>query len=200
MPNSFMRGESSMKRNRGFSFFRVRGLKRKPPFYAEPVGDQVLRDGPVKLTGSALEQAYRALLLENQVLQETNQRLHERLASQERGLEDSPAAKELIRSQRNALVEKSHRLRELEYESKQLQREKKKLLTSNHQLSVGLAQKVDELKALVKSQDADGLALAEAKMALRETKNELAKLTDKYYQLEAQLHRESSGSVANGDF
>ena len=189
-----------MKRNRGFSFFRARNGERPSAPYAESSGDEIRADEPGKLKGSALEHAYRALLLENQVLQESNQRLHERIARQENGLEESPAARELIRAQRDALAERSHRLRQLEYEAKQLQRERKKLLASNQQLSVGLAKKTEEVRVLTQRQETDGLALAEAKMALREAKNELAKLTDRYYQLEAQGHRQTTGSVANGDF
>ena len=146
-----------------------------------------------------MEEAYRALLLEHQLLQETNQRLHEHIARQESGLEESPAAKELIRAQRNALADRSHQLRQLEYETKQLQREKKKLLANNNQLSAKLAKRTEEIRALSQRQDADGLVLAETKMALREAKNELAKLADKYYQLEAKLHRPPAGSAANRD-
>ena len=191
-----MRGKNGVKRNRGFSFFRARGANRARVPYA---GDHAPVDDVGKLKGSALEEAYRALLLEHQVLQETNQRLHERIARQESGLEESPAAKELIRAQRNALADRSHQLRQLEYETKQLQREKKKLLANNNQLSAKLAKRAEEIRVLTQRQEADGLVLAETEMALREAKNELAKLADKYYQLEARLHRPSAGSAADRD-
>lgn len=182
-----------MKRNRGFSIFRALGNEG-----FRVLGHNVGDGG--KLKGSMLEQAYRELLLENQMLAESNQRLHERLKNPENGNDELPAARELIREQRNALAERSRRLRELEYEVKQYQREKKKLLVRTRQLAALVAQKDERIRESTRRHETDGLALAEAKMALREAKNELAKLTDKYYQLEAQFHRQSPGSVANGDF
>mgnify|MGYP000246471607 CR=1 FL=1 len=64
-----------------------------------------------ELKGDALEQAYRDLILENQLLVDSNQRLHQRIAQIEAGLSESPAAKQLIRAQRNALAERSRELR-----------------------------------------------------------------------------------------
>lgn len=154
-----------------------------------------------RLTGSALEQAYRDLLLENHVLAESNERLHGRLARQESGLEESPAAKQLIRAQRNALAERSRRLRELEYENQGLKREKKKLLEENRKLAASLARHMQDIQPLLQHEKVSRQELAEAKTALREKTNELLKLTDKYYQLEARTKpRPPPSSAANGNF
>jgi len=144
------------------------------------------------LTGAALEQAYRDLMLENQVLNETNERLHERLARIESGLEESPAAKQLIRAQRNALAERSHRLREVQYENLNLKREHKKLVRENQKLSADLARHMRDIQPLLQQEELRRRELEEAKAALREKSNALARLTDKYYQLEARSKPRSS--------
>ena len=150
-----------------------------------------------RLSGAELEQAYRNLMMENLVLSESNQRLHERLARREEGLEESPAARELIRAQRNALAERSHRMRELEYENKQLQRERKKWIEENERLLGRLQQLegADQRGAEYRRE------LAEVKAALRAKTNELLTMTDRYYQLEARLTISvPTTSAANGDF
>lgn len=149
-----------------------------------------------RLTGATLEQAYRDLLLENQVLAESNQRLHERLARRDSGLEESPAAKELIRAQRNALAERSRRLRELEYENKGLQREQKKLVEENRKLAASLARHMQDIQPLLRKDESSRRELADTKAALREKINELHRLTDKYYQLEARSKPQPPPSTA----
>ena len=137
-----------MGRMSGFSIFRALGsgtkLARQSGAFATDESG-----APGRLSGSSLEQAYRDLLLENQVLVESNQRLHERLARTESGLEESPAAKQLIRSQRNALADRSHKLRELAYEVKRLQRDKKKLVEENRRMSDQFTRKSAEVQSLV---------------------------------------------------
>jgi len=182
-----------MKRNNRFSFLGLRGHRSGAPDQAGPaVGG---------LKGAELEQAYRQLLLENQVLLESNQRLHERIARQEGGLEESPAARQLIRTQRNALAERSHKLRELAYEFKHLQREQAKLIKENRHLSASLARQVEQVTSLSDELKTLRSALTEARQELRSKKNELAMLTDRYYQLEAQAAPGlRTGSAANGEF
>ncbi len=154
-----------------------------------------------KLTGSALEQAYRELLLENQVLVESNLRLHERLARRERGAEDSPATRELIRAQRNALADRSHQLREARYENEQLRRKHKKLYEENRSLSASLAKHMEDIQPLLRREELSRRELAEAQEILRQKKGELATLTHKYYQLEARSKPQPPpSSAANSDF
>ena len=153
------------------------------------------------LTGAALEQAYRDLLLENQVLAESNERLHERLARRESGLEESPAAKELIGAQRKAIAERSRRLRELEYENKQLKREQNRLFAENRRLSASLSRHMRDIQPLLQKEELSRRELADARSALREKTNELLRLTDKYYQLEARSRPQPPpSSAANGDY
>lgn len=183
-----------MKRNNRFSFLGLRG-------HRPAVSDEVSGSGVGGLKGAELEQAYRQLLLENQVLLESNQRLHERIARQENGLEESPAARQLIRTQRNALAERSHKLREVAYQYKQLQRAQAKLVKENRRLSAGLARQVDKAESLSDELKTLRGTVAEAEEALRAKKNELAMLTHRYYQLEAQMDPQlRTGTAANSDF
>lgn len=119
-------------------------------------------------TGSDLEQAYRDLLLQNQVLAESNMRLHDRLARRDSGLEESPAARELIRAQRNALAERSHRLRETEYENKELKRKQKKLYEENRRLAASLAKHMEDIQPLLRREELSRRELEQAKQLLRE--------------------------------
>ena len=152
-------------------------------------------------TGSDLEQAYRDLLLQNQVLAESNMRLHDRLARRDSGLEESPAARELIRAQRNALAERSHRLRETEYENKELKRKQKKLYEENRRLAASLAKHMEDIQPLLRREELSRRELEQAKQLLREKTGELLKLTDKYYQLQARsTPQPPPSSAANGDF
>jgi septal ring factor EnvC (AmiA/AmiB activator) len=158
---------------------------------------------PVRMTGASLEQAYRDLLLENQVLAESNQRLHERLGQQQDGNQDSAATRELVRAQRDALAERSHRLREVEYENKQLKRKQRKLLEDNQRLSATVAKHMEQLQPLLQRDENNRRELADVRMTLRQKENELAALTDKYYQLEARTKvklQPPTSSAANSDF
>jgi dynactin complex subunit len=194
--NSWMQGDMGMKRNNRFSFLRLGGQRGVT---AEASPDSV--PGAVRLKGADLEQAYRHLLLENQVLAESNQRLHERIARQESGLEESPAARQLIRTQRNALAERSHKLRELAYENKLIKRERDKLAAENRRLAAGNAQQASRLRSMEGEVQSVRAALDEAKAELRIKKNELAMLTDRHYQLAAQMEgRLRTGIAANSDF
>ena len=140
-------------------------------------------------------------MLENHVLAETNERLHERLARIEANIEESPAAKQLIRAQRNALAERSHRLREVQYENLHLKREKNKLVEENQKLASSLARHMQDIQPLLNQEQISRRELEEAKAALREKSNALARLTDRYYQLEARSKpRPPPSSAANGRF
>ncbi len=155
----------------------------------------------IKLSGASLEQAYRDLLLENQVLVESNKRLHERVARLDAGVEDSPATRELIRAQRDALAERSHRLREIEYENKRLKRKQKKLFDDNKRLAASLARRMEDIQPLLRREESVRRELEEVREQLRQKKSDLLKLTDRYYQLEARLKPQlPPDSVANGDF
>jgi predicted RNase H-like nuclease (RuvC/YqgF family) len=195
-----------MKRDQGFSLLGrfVRGKASASGGNAAGMAglaQQVpVESPPTTLSGSALEQAYRDLLLENQVLAETNQRLHERLLRRQSGAEESPAARELIQAQRHALAERSRRMRELEYENKQLKREQKNLIDENRQLSASLARQIQDRQPLLRNDEASRRELEETKAALREKTNQLLRLTDKYYQLKARNGPQAPpNSAANSD-
>ena len=170
--------------------------RRSEPAQALP-GDAAGRE----LKGAALEQAYRDLILENQLLLESNQRLHQRVAQIEAGLSESPAAKQLIRAQRNALAERSSELREVQYENINLKREQKRMREENRKLAASLARHMQDIQPLLNKEESDRRELEEAKTALREKSNELAKLTDKYYRLEARsVPRPPPSSAANSRY
>ncbi len=191
-----------MRSQRRFSWFQRITQRKAQPLagdVAEPEGAQSGTE-QLGLTGSALEQAYRDLLLENQVLAEANQRLHDRQVNHADEANAPPAAKQLIQAQRNALAERSRRMRELEYENTQLKREQKGLLDENRKLSSSLAQHMQEIQPLLRKEELARGQLVEAKAALRAKSNELARLTDKYYQLEARTRPQPPPTAANSDF
>ena len=167
-----------------------------------PGDNDSLADGAVtRLSGANLEDAYRNLLLENQVLVESNQRLHDRLAQQELSGVESPATRELIRAQRDALTERSHRLRELEYENKDLKRKQHRLFQENRRLAASLAKHMEDIQPLLQREEHSRRELAEAQEKLRRKSSELIALTDRYYQLEARTRPQPPPSTAaNSDF
>jgi predicted nucleic acid-binding Zn-ribbon protein len=176
-----------MEANRRFGFIsRLFGARGPAPVPASRSDAAQPSNPAAGLTPTELEQAYRNLLMENLVLVESNRRLHERLARQEGGLEDSPATRQLLQTQRNALAERSHRLRELEYENKQLTRNYKKL-SEQHQRLLGQGGGRDEVARLRRELEGCKAELAEARTALHEKSSDLLQLTDRYYQLEARL-------------
>lgn len=190
-----------MERNRRFGLFG-RGARSAEGQAADGAASKQPAAGvPEGLSGAALEQAYRQLLLENMVLAQSNQRLHERLAQREAGQEESPAARRLIQAQRNALAERSHRMRELEYQGKQLERERKRLMEQNQRLAARLDSQQRDLAALRQELDRSQQQLAATAAELRDKRNEVLRLTDRCYQLEARLEpRRPTASAANGDF
>jgi len=179
--------------------FRQRKVNSAADDAVEPE-NQHTETVPASLTGSALEQAYRDLLLDNQVLAEANQRLHDRQVRHADDANAPPAARELIQAQRNALAERSRRMRELEYENTQLKREHKELLEEHRKLSAGLARHMQDIQPLLRKEKLARRKLAEAKSALRDKRNELHRLTDKYYQLEARTRPQQPSTAANSDF
>ena len=148
------------------------------------------------MEGASLEQAYREVLLENQILAESVERLHLRLARRESGLEESPAAKELIQTQRKVLAERSRRMRALEYENKELKRRQARLIEENRRLAASLARHMQDIQPLLRQEELSRRELADAKAALREKTNELLRLTDRYYQLEARAKPQPPPSSA----
>jgi len=191
-----------MRRQQRFSLFQriTRRKAESATGNAANPDEQVADVAPLGLSGSALEQAYRDLLLENQVLAETNQCLHDRQVRRADDGEESTAAKELIQAQRKALAERSRRMRELEYENTQLKREQKKLIEENRQLSSSLARYTQDMQPLLREQERSRRQLADAKAALRDKSNELLRLTDKYYQLQARTRPQPPSTAANSDF
>lgn len=153
------------------------------------------------LSGDELEQAYRQLLLEYQVLAESNERLHQRLAQREAGVADSPATQGLLRAQRNALVERSHRLRELEYENKLLQRQHQKLVEENRRLSARLAQRSGDEQAAREREANLRRELGVVQAALRKKSTELAAIKARLESHRAGGKSDSRpNTAANGDF
>ena len=171
-----------MKANRRFSlmdrFISGKSTASSSGGGASSAIDEQLAAAGTTLKGTELEQAYRALILENHVLAETNARLHERLTRIEAGLEESPAA---------------------QYENLNLKREKKKLIKENQKLAASLSRHMHDIQPLLNQEQISRRELEEAKVALREKTNALAKLTDQYYQLEARSKsRPPPSSAANG--
>jgi chromosome segregation ATPase len=137
--------------------------------------------------GAELEQAYRELLLENQVLLESNHRLHERLARAEGGLSESPAAKQLIRMQRDALADRSRQLREAQYANHALRRRYRKLQEETRRLAEALSRRSRDVPGLKDQVAASQNEANELRQQLAKAKGELAMLTDRYYQLQARI-------------
>lgn len=140
-------------------------------------------------TRQSLEQAYRELLVEHQVLAETNTRLHTRLSEQADGLEESPAARRLIEAQRKALAERSRVQRELGYDNKRLQLEHTKLNAEIQDLRSRLSHQVGETQRLREQLAAHRTELAELKALLRSKNHELALLAES---LEQEVQKSSS--------
>ena len=190
-----------MKRERRLSLRRLVGRDRQtdamPDAGAPSQVSRTTSADTTRMAGTTLEEAYRDLLVQNQILSESNARLQEQLTEHARGVAESPAAKQLIRAQRDALVERSRRLREVEYELKQMQRLKDKLVEENRRQQ----RQLEDFRPVLRREEQNRRELAAAKAALREKTNELLCLQDKYFQLEARLEPTSPpGSVANGHF
>ena len=183
----------------GRSRYPVGPAERSTPLHDALSAEWVRRQGELK--GADLEQAYRDLLLENQVLAESNERLHDKLARREGGQEETAAIQELLRAQRNALVERSHRLRELEYEHKNLQRQHKKVVEENRRLTASLEHRAQDVRPILQREAQLRRELEQARAELQQKNQELLRLTDKYYQLASRLKAGSTPtSAANGDF
>lgn len=156
--------------------------------------------GP-QLAGSDLERAYRQLLLDHQVLIESNQRLLDRVERAEKGQGESPAARQLIRAQRDALADRSRQLRESQYVNKSLQRENDRLTEVNRSLEEQLARASAETAPLAEELDATRRELEVLREELVDKRRELALLTDRYYQLQSKLDPAlSADRVINAEF
>lgn len=198
-----------MKGNRSKSIFRrlvsrkahadVSDLKGGIPDRASVLQQQLNASSP-PLTGDDLEQAYRQLLVENQILRENNQQLGNTLERENVAKDGLDTAEQLIRAQRNALAERSHRMREIEYAYKNLLREQKKQAETNRQLRAQLERLVKEAQALRRQHDATVTELKDARALLDDRNDELARMTERYFQLEAAIEKFSvpHGSVVNG--
>jgi chromosome segregation ATPase len=150
--------------------------------------------------GPELEQAYRELLLENQMLRETNDQLGMALEQQDSLERYLQQAENLIIAQRNALAERARRMRETEFENKGLLRAQRKLKEQESELQARLQRQVQEARVLRERLKASTGTLERARDELRAKEAELAKLTDRYYQLEAALekfgdHHDSAASL-----
>ena len=182
-----------MEPKSGFSVFR--GLVRRPK------GERGDASSSETLHGASLEDAYRNLLLENQMLTESNLRLHDRLARAEAGLGESPAERQLIQAQRNALVERTHMLREMQYAKKTLERERDKMKLENSRLRERLARSMAAVQPLSKKLKDQQLEIETLEQQLVEKRRELAMLTDRYYQLQSRVDPQlSADRVINADF
>ena len=191
-----------MQDNRRFGLIgRLFGARNPAPAPSEPAQPAHAASVTAGLSPSELEQAYRNLLMENMVLIESNQRLHDRLARQDAGLGDSPATRQLLQAQRDTLAERSHRLRELEYENKQLARKHRKLSDQQRLLQEQVAGGRHEAARLRRELESCKAELADTRAALRPKSSALLQLTDRYHQLEARLKlRVPTAPAANGDF
>lgn len=156
--------------------------------------------GHAPLKGADLEQAYRDLLVEAQMLRQHNLELGVTLERQSLEQSDAQAADQLIRAQRNALAERSRRMREAEFENKKLLRAQKKLQAEYQQIHAQLERQVRQVQVLQQRYHACSNDLRETRAELETKKGELAAMTDRYYQLESAIEKFSvpHGSVANG--
>jgi chromosome segregation ATPase len=154
------------------------------------------RRAAAELTEQALEQAYRNLLVENLVLQETNDRLGAELAQGSDARDKAFTDQRLIVAQRNALAERGRRMRQVEYELKQIKRRCKRLLDEKARLEAGLAEQQNLIAALREKQRLYTRELDEAKVALSVKASEFRMLRDKYQtlQLDAARGRARAGS------
>jgi hypothetical protein len=197
-----------MKRDRNKSLFkRFSRTEAQTPALADgalPDRPSVLAQqgtGPqTSLKGEGLEQAYRELLVEVQMLRQHNLEMGVALEKQHLEQEDSSASEQLIRAQRNALAERSRRLRETEYENKKLLREHKKLAEDNRKLYLQLERHVKELHLLQQQHQNCQVALRDTRAALQGKESELLAFADRYRQLESAIEKFSvpHGSVVNG--
>jgi DNA repair exonuclease SbcCD ATPase subunit len=155
---------------------------------------------PPSLSGEALEDAYRKLLVENVMLREHNQELGQTLEREHVVEHGAEAAEQLIRAQRNALAERSHRMREIEYAYKRILRERKKQDETNQQLQGQLERLVTEAQSLRRQHAAMIAELKETRSKLDDKNDELIKMTARYDQLEAAIEKFSvpHGTVVNG--
>jgi len=170
-----------MRRKRGRTLFRRWfGRSRMRPT-SDSAPSKVLKGK--RLTGAELEKAYRDLLLEHQVLAESNTRLHERITRLEASRGESPAEKELIGAQRDALVERSRRLRELEFDRKTQARDRKKLEEENRQLNELVARCKKDLLTLQRRDENSRKEIAEARAALWRKNDELIALKKRQEEL-----------------
>ncbi|MCB1775243.1 MAG: hypothetical protein KDI88_16645 [Gammaproteobacteria bacterium] len=156
--------------------------------------------GQAPLKGADLEQAYRNLLVEVQMLRQHNLELGVTLERQSLEQSDAQAADQLIRAQRNALAERSRRMREAEFDNKKLQRAQKKLQAEYQQLHVQLERHVKQVQILQQRYHACSNELRDTRADLEAKQGELNAMTERYYQLESAIEKFSvpHGSVANG--
>jgi chromosome segregation ATPase len=152
------------------------------------------------LKGADLEQAYRELLVEVQMLRQHNVELGVALERQSLEQNNAAATDQLIRAQRSALAERSHRMREAEFETKRLARAQKKIEADYQLLRVQLERHVKQVQLLQQRYHACSNELRDTRAELASKQGELEAMTDRYYQLESAIEKFSvpHGSVANG--
>lgn len=196
-----------MKRERGQSLFgRLKASWQAAEDDRQSELDEIFgaiqadpADTAIPPEGPELEHAYRELLLENQMLRETNDQLGMALEQQD-GLErDLQQAEQLIIAQRDALAERARRMRETEFENKSLLRSQRKLKDREAEIQTRLERQLEEARSLRGRLKATTGTLEHARAELHEKEAELAKLADRCYQLEAVLekfsiHHESAAS------
>jgi len=199
----------SMKRDRERSLLKRFTTHKETPDSALTEGAlperrsilaQKSASGEVPLHGADLEQAYREMLVEVQMLRQHNLELGVTLERQSLEQSDSQAADQLIRAQRNALAERSRRMRDAEFENKKLLRAQKKIQAEYQQLHVQLERHVRQVQMLQQRYHACSNELRDTRAALESKQGELEAMTDRYYQLESAIEKFSvpHGSVANG--
>lgn len=163
--------------------------------------DDVSTESQVPPQGPELEKAYRELLLENQMLRETNDQLGMALEQQDSLERYLQQAENLILAQRNALAERARRMRETEFENKSLLRAQRRLKEQEAEIQTRLQRQVQEARTLRERLKSTTGVLEQARAALQAKEAELAKLTDRYYQLEAAVEKfgiPHESSAANG--
>lgn len=163
----------------------------------EPLSDQARP----ALTGATLEQAYRELLLQNQLLLDTNQRLQAQLSEVEGRRTAAPIENQLIRDQRNIIAERSHELRQQQYACKMLQRERDHLQQSNSRLAEQSAKLGAEKEALKQQLAAAQTLNGSLQREVAEKNNDLVTLSERHYRLQAELDPTmDTRRVVNVDF
>jgi chromosome segregation ATPase len=174
-------------------------LTRLTSWFGRPSGSRAA--STERRAQNGLQRAYRDLLLENQVLTEGQRRLSERLERAEKRLAESPTAQRLIRTQREALTDKSLKLRQQELLNRRLDERCRDLQRDYRRQRKRLEREAAARQDLERQLEFSVQTSATLEQQLVAARRDLATLTDRYYQLQARIDPAlSSDRVVTADF